>query len=572
MVRVAVVYLAFAWLIIQVASIILPAFAASPWMFQALIIAFILGFPIVSVLVWTYEWTTKGIKRDEGKVLPEALEKLQGRKLDFVIIGALVLALSASVVERFLHSGQNSPLVDSIAVLPLANLSGDPDQEYFTDGMTEALITKLSQIAALKVISRTSVMKYKDSDLGLQQIATALGVEAILQGSAIYDQSRVRITAQLIDAETDQHLWAESYDRDMVDILALQSEVALSVAKEVALVMTPDEQSRLSVNRKVNRENYEDYLRGMYYINQGTPEGFEKGLAFLHGAVERDPGDPLAYAGLALGYTRMTHQPSPPAESMNKALAAALRALKLDPQLSEVWHALGNIKLYHEWDFSGAEQALLRALELEPNSAEAHYDYAWYLVLVGQMEQAVIEHKMAAELDPLDLKNIVFLGGVYLRKGDYENALATVKSVLEVNPNYARGYIVLGGVYLAKGMHKEAIEAHKKMVSLVPTYKWILGVTYAKAGYKPEALEIVAALEEESKNPKAGWPPLALGRIQFYLGNYDQAAYWLTRGPFHAWLPWTMHDPEIKARLSVYPEYLEVLNRMPLPVKTEAQN
>jgi len=323
-----------------------------------------------------------------------------------LVVVAIVVGLNIGRWREKVLGGAGPGRIESLAVLPLENLTGDPEQEYFADGMTGALITELSKIGALRVISRQSVMRYKDVKKPLPEIARELNVNAVVEGSVLRVAERVRITAQLIGAVPERHLWADNYDRDV----------------------TPDQEARLAARRPVNPETYEAYLKGMFHLNKMTPEGTEKGLAYLHQAIENDPADPLAYAGLAGGYSIIGHGPAPSPEALPRAKAAALKALELDDTLAEAHAVLAEVKLYYDWDWAGAEQALQRALELNPNLAEAHAHYAWYLARLGRLDEGLAEMKRAQELDPLAPIYSAFLGQQYWGAGLYEEAIDEARS------------------------------------------------------------------------------------------------------------------------------------------------
>ena len=352
------------------------------------------------------------------------------------------------------------PKIQSIAVLPLANLSGDPQQEYFADGMTEELITNLAKISALKVISRTSMMQYKGTKKPLPQIAKELKVDALIEGSVLREGGQVRITAQLIEASTDRHLWAESYQRDLRGVLALQSEIASAIGDKVRAAITPSERARLARARTVNPEAYESYLKGKFYLNKMTPEGFEKGLAYLKQAIEIDPTDPLPYGGLALGYSLIGHEATP--DNLIPAKAAALKALELDPTLLDAHEALAEIKLYWDWDWTGAEEAFERLLAQNPNLPEVHAHYSWYLELMGRVDGAHAEMKRASVLDPLTPLWPAWQGWQFWKTGQYDKTLDGARKALELNPDFPWGLYVLGVGYAEKGMYEEAISAHQK--------------------------------------------------------------------------------------------------------------
>ncbi|MEE9279641.1 MAG: tetratricopeptide repeat protein [Myxococcota bacterium] len=439
------------------------------------------------------------------------------------VASTVLLLLSTGLCWGYRPVATQGP-IRSLAVLPLENLSGDPEQEYFADGMTEALIGDLAKISALRVISRTSVMHYKGERRPLPEIAQELGVDWVIEGTVMREADRVRITTQLIDARSDVHIWSERYDRDLSDVLALQADVARAVAREIKVAVTPTEESRLTNTRRVDPETYEAYLRGMYYLNKSTPEEFQQGLAYLHEAVEKNPGDPLAYAGLALGYATLGHGPAPPLDAWPKAQAAALRALKLDDTLAEAHLALGDAKLYYEWDWAGAEQSLRRALELDPSLAMAHYHYAWHHALFGRLDEAIVEHKRAQELDPLTPLYTAWLGGLYWYGGQYEEAIAEAEKSLQLDPGFGQGLFVLGAAYAESGMYAEAIAAHQAAAAANPAWRFGLGRSYAMAGRTDEARQILADLSGEEPTPWGAW---GLAVLNTALGEKNEAFRWL---------------------------------------------
>jgi TolB-like protein/Tfp pilus assembly protein PilF len=488
--------------------------------------------------------------------------RLQKRKRPYVygIVTALVILFLA--VGYFFFTAGPSETIDSIAVLPLENLSGDSEQEYFVDGMTDALIGELAQMSALRVISRTSVMQYKGTRMPLPEIAKKLSVDAVVEGTVLRVGERVRITAQLIGAVPERHLWAESYERDLTDILMLQREVARAIAREIRVKLTPQEETLLARTREVNPETYEAYLRGMFYLNKYTPEGIEKGLAYLHEAVEKDPADPLAYAGLAIGYNIIAHTPSPPPYALPRARAAALRALELDENLAEVHLALAMIKIYSDWDRPGAEQAYRRALELNPNLALARAHYGWSLEIDGRVEEALAELNQAQKLDPLAPIYPAWSGWMYFWEGDYDAAIEEAQKSLELNPDFPIGLYVLGCGYAAKGKYEEAIETHQKAALASPDFKWGLGQTYALAGRREEALEVAAELESQAK----GWDTFGLAEIYAALGEKDEAFRWLEAAyqQRHPYIQWFMRDGSFDP-LKDDPRYDELAQRLNLP-------
>ena len=475
-----------------------------------------------------------------------------------VLVG-LYVGETRDRLARLLGSGA-SPRIESLAVLPLENLSGDPEQEYFADGMTEALITDLAQISSLRVISRTSAMRYKVTRKPLPDIARELNVDAVIEGSVQRAGDRVRITAQLIHAPTDRHLWAKSYERDLRDVLALQGEVAAAIAREIKVAVTPADQARLTRARPVNPEAYEAYLKGKFYLNKFTPEGFKKGLAYLQQAIEEDPANPLPYAGLALGYSLIGHEAVP--DAFVRAKAAARKALELGETLGETQEALAEIKLYSEWDYVGAGQDLRRALELNPSLPEAHAHYAWYLLLVGRVDEALAEMRRAQEVDPLNPLWSAWLGWQYWEVGRLDEAIAEARKSLELNPDFPWGLYVLGAVYAQKGMYEEAITAHQKAAAVSSAVRWPLGHTYALAGRSEEARKVTAELKKQV-TPMNAW---GLAEVYTALGEKDEALRWLEAG-FElrfSWMPWIGVLRPFEP-LRGEPRFQELRRRMNLP-------
>ena len=473
----------------------------------------------------------------------------------------IVVGLNISQWREQRPGGAGPARIESLAVLPLENLSGDPNQEYFSDGMTEALMTELSKIGALRVISRQSAMRYKGSEQSLPEIARELDVDAVVEGSVLRIGERVRVTAQLIGAVPERHLWADNYDRDFGDALILSSEVAQAIAGEIKVAVTPTEQIRLTSARRVNPGTYEAYLKGMFYLNKFTPEGAEKGLGYLHQAIEKDPADPLSYAGLALGHCIIGHGPAPSPEALPRAESAALKALELDDTLAEAYAALAEVKLYYHWDWTGAEQDFRCALKLNSNLADVHAHYAWNLLLLGRLDEGLVEMKRAQELDPLTPLWTAWLGRQHWWAGQDEEAIDWAQKSLELNPDFPVGLCVLGDAYAAKGMYEEAIALHQKARSIAPDWGWSLGHTYALAGQRDEALKVLAELGKEYRQKN----PWGVAEIYAALGEKDKAFECLEAGYKyrHNWIPWMRWNRNYEP-LRDDPRFSDLLRRMNL--------
>jgi len=290
----------------------------------------------------------------------------------------------------------------SMAVLPIENLTGDPEQDYFVAGMQDALIGQLGKLSGFRVISRSSVRRYADSEMSIPEIAGELGVDYLIEASATRDGEGVHVEVHLVEAMPEERqVWAEGYDGDMENVLEIHGQVARAVASALDVTVSVEEEAQLSGTRPVNPDTYEAYLRGMYFISEGTPEGITTGLAFLHEATETDPGDAMAWAGLATGYALVGHGPAAPPDAWIRARAAAERAIGLDSMLAEGHAAMADVKLYYDWDWAGAEESFLKADELNPNLAMNRFHYAWYLLLVGRWEEALEIHELGQDLDPL---------------------------------------------------------------------------------------------------------------------------------------------------------------------------
>lgn len=384
---------------------------------------------------------------------------------------ALVVALftfNADKLRTRIFAGSSSPEIHSLAVLPLENLSKDPNQDYFSEGITDALTTDLAQISSLRVISRTSAVQFRGSKRTLPQIGRDLKVDAIVEGTVTRAEGRVRITAQLIEARSDRHLWARSYERDFKDVLALQDEVARDIAEEIRIKMTPEERTRLAIARSIDPAAHEAYLRGRYWWHRRGRENEAKGLQYFEQSVQLDPSYPLAWTGLADSYLVMAHHGGlPPKEAMPKARDAALKALQLDPSLAEAHTSLAMVKLSYEWDYTAAENEFARAIALNPNYATAHHWYAHYLAVKRRFPEALNEIERAHDLDPYSLVINDFWGLVLYYARDYERALIQFHSMLDLDPSIKPAvYEALAQVYEQQGDYPRAVEQRRDALIL----------------------------------------------------------------------------------------------------------
>jgi TolB-like protein/DNA-binding winged helix-turn-helix (wHTH) protein len=437
----------------------------------------------------------------------------------------------------------------SLAVLPLENLSGDPKEDPFVDGMTEELITQLSRLGNLKVISRTSIMQYKGTKKSLRQIAAELNVDAVIEGAVQLAGSHVRITAQLVNGATDQHIWAEAYDRELSNVLIMQSEVAGDIAKQIDLELTPQQQLRLkSSAHPVNPEAYQAYLLGRYYWNMRTGEGLAKAGQYFGDAIRKDPNFALAYSGEADYFAYLTVLGGPeimkPRDAMSRARSAAAKALQLDDSLAEAHASMGNILHNYDWNWMAAEGEYKRAIELNPNYAMAHHLYAHLLIETGRTEESLAEAHLALELDPYSPFVNNGLARQYYLSRQYDKAAEQRLIGLQINPSYFPARIQLALAYEQTGKLPQAISELEQAAGLVagggvsantaqppidvPVVHALLGHAYAVSGRKVDALKELSKLQAAAA--KRYIPPSYFAVLWMGLGDNKQALTWLDRG------------------------------------------
>jgi TolB-like protein/Tfp pilus assembly protein PilF len=442
-----------------------------------------------------------------------------------VVLLAVLMALNVGGLRERLLGGVAQGQITSLAVLPLKNLMGDAEQDYFVEGMHEALITELSKIGALKVISRTSAMRYRNTDKSVPEIARELGVDAVIEGSVLRAGNQVRITAQLIEAATDRHLWADNFDRELRDILALHSDVARAIARQIRVTLTPKEESRLTAARPVNPAAHDAFLKGRYHVAKFTPEEVQKGVDYFEQAIALDPDYALPYAWLAHAYV-LLGQPlgaMDSHEAMRRAKKAALEALELDETLAEAHLNLGYVLEWHEWDWAGAEREFLRALELNPGLAVARVGYGSHLMVTGRFKEAVEEKRRAVELDPLYPHLRTMLAESLWSAGRFDEAAEECRRALELDPNFLRAYRVMSWVYWAKGEPDEAIRidlAHLRGPEEAAALQRAYG-TGGVEGYLRAEIERLKSQEEEFHRA------IQLATSYALLGETDQALNWL---------------------------------------------
>lgn len=477
-------------------------------------------------------WWNRGRERlEEGEQRPSG----ERRRLA-MWVGVMGLVVLASAVGAYLVRGRlarrvPSARIHSVAVLPLQNLSHDPEEEYFADGMTDELITDLAKVHALRVISRNSIMQYKGNPKPMPQIARELGVDAVVEGTVVRSGGRVRITAQLIEATKDRHLWAETYEGDVRDVLTLQDEVAKAIAEQVDVTLTPQERSRLSNARRVNPAASEAYLRGLYELHGISAEltetskvhAIEKAIADFQQALTHDPNDALAYSGLADAYANLSTEYRAPLEVMPKAKAAAMKAIELDDTLAEAHASLGYVAQTFDWDWTSAEREFQRALELNPSSPRAHAGQAEYLFFVQRRpDEGIQEFQRAYQLDPLlpfshgDLAWFLFLARRY-------------KEAIEAAERFGQDDHVLALSYAELGRQAEALAAADRAAQATknPVILAKIAAAYALAGRKDKARAMVPEIEGQARERYVcGFNVACLYAV---LGDKERAFAWLDK-------------------------------------------
>jgi len=449
-----------------------------------------------------------------------------------IVITTLLLATLAYLVFVREKRPHLTPNIASIVVLPFQNLSDDPAQEYFVDGMTDALIGDLAKMGALRVISRTSAMHYKGSQKSLPEIARELNVDAVVEGTVQRVGDRVHVRAQLIHASSDSHLWAADYDRDFRDVLDLQSEVARAIAGEVRIKITPAEQRLLAPKRIIAREAIDNYLQGRYFLNRRTEQDLHKAIGYFESAINSDRNYPQAYAGLADCYNQLGTAMIgvlPPSEARRTAETAARKALEIDNDVAEAHAALGYVN-YFNWNWAAAEEEFKRAIELNPNYASAHSQYAHYLVCRGRVDQALAEINSAQELDPLSLSLSSRRGFILTNARRYEDAREQFRRVIAIDPNYYEAHWGLALNCFANKQVDEGINEAEKAVAVsgrAPAALGVLGLAYGLAGQKRKANDVLNELLQLQQ--KRYVTPIAFTYVYIGLGNKDQAFAWLEK-------------------------------------------
>jgi TolB-like protein/Flp pilus assembly protein TadD len=531
--KVAIAYIVAGWALSQGIAQVFPVFDIPNWVIRLIVVLIIIGLPIALVLAWSFEITPEGIKRTEDVDLVAAAQQPKKRTWIFVvIIGALVSTalffLGRYSAENKVTSGRpGGPSVPekSIAVLPFDNLSRDPDNAYFAEGIQDEILTRLAKVADLKVISRTSTQRFKSAPSDLRDIAKQLGVMHILEGSVQKANDQVRVNVQLINAATAAHLWADTYDRKLTDIFAVESEIAKSIADALQAKLSSSAEHVLASRPTEDPEAHELYLKGRYFWNRRTGANLQKAVGYFERAIEKDPRYALAYSGLADCHVLLPVYPelgTYPRDEMPKALTAAHKAVELDDTLAEAHTSLGRA-LASDLQLSAAISEFKRAIELNPSYATAHQWFGECLQSRGRVKDALAELKRAQEVDPLSLVNNALVGFALDTVGQSDEAIAQLRRTIELDPSFANSHALLGNVLEHQGNLEEAVVEYEKANSLNadPINLAQLARAYFLVGRKAEAQQLWDKLKSLSQQQYV--PAYSMAVVQLAFGDKDEA-------------------------------------------------
>jgi TolB-like protein/DNA-binding winged helix-turn-helix (wHTH) protein/Flp pilus assembly protein TadD len=495
-----------------------------------------------------------------------------------LLILTIVVVICAAALVAYWVVPRQGPMTQSrrkltLAVLPFDNLSGDADQEFLSDGLTEEMITQLGRLEPdrLRVLARSSTWKYKRSDRDIGQLRRELGADYVLEGSLRRAGERVRVTAQLVQVDDQSQVWAETYDRDLRDVLIVQSEVAAAVARTIAVTLTPDAQARLARARPTHAEAYQDYLRGRFFLNRRTEATLKQAIGYFQKAIAADPGYAPAYSGLADSYSSLGASSIvgglPPRQAMPEAKAAALKALQIDGTLAEAHTSLAMVHLLYEWDLAACEKEFRRALELDPNYTTAHHWYSHCLLPLGRTEESLAESKRALALEPLSLVVGNHLAWHYLYARQYDQAIEQFRKTLELDPAFPQTQRYAAWAYLQKGMHPEAIAALRAALNSLgrdPEIEGELGHALAMAGQRAEARAMLEGLGHLSATRYVS--PYSVALVHAGLGDRDQALAWLDKAYAERsdYMPYLRLEPMLDGLRSDY-RFAALVGRVDLP-------
>jgi TolB-like protein/Flp pilus assembly protein TadD len=529
--RVAAIFIIVAWVVLQVVDLFMSFMPLPEWTSRLVFVLLAAGFPVALVLAWAFELTPEGVKLE---VSAEGTSVRRRQRGDVLIYGALGIVLLVWVWNldwwQDATVGESTE-IKSLVVLPLDNLMNDSEQDYFVAGMHEALIMELSKIEALRVISRTSAMKYLDSNKSVPEIAQELNVDAVIEGSVLRAGDTVRVTAQLIEARSDRHLWADNFDRQLTDILVLYADVTRKIVDQIRIELTPKDVARLGAPSVVNADAYELYLKGKYLCDQWGPQEMRRGIDLMRQAIDVDPDSALAQAGLGMclqyasffGYVRSL-------DIQEEANRAAERAIELDRDLADAWTSFAGVRYYLNFDMVAAEMAVERALSINPSHLRSLVHYSWQLGEAGRFEEALELAQRAILIDPLSPGVRSTIAQAYYLNSDFDTAVIEWERVLDLAQGDPALHFYVAWAREQRGEYEQAIALHERAIELsdrASLYVAGLGYAYGLAGRNNEAQHILDELVARHANGLAEAIHVAL--VHIGLGNNEQAIDWLEK-------------------------------------------
>lgn len=566
--KAVIAYLAIAWVIVQIASIVLPAFGAPEYSLKIVIYFLSAGLVLWIGFSWAYDLTSEGFKKTENISDNEEFARITSRRLNKVIGGSIFIAILLLIgISFWAGSRWNQGLfineTKKVAVLPFVdNTKGE--EEYFITGMTDALIEELSKVDELTVINQQSTKLLSASlDLTSTYVSDQVkGIEYFVNGSIERNNNTLKVHVELKESLQSKSIWSKDYSDDMSKVRSLWVNVTEDLTRQMGVVVKPGVEKLWTNLKAVNPETYELYLKGKHYLSSSNPMDWNKGLVYLEEARDKNPGDSYAYSGLAEGYVMLGHAPAPSHDVFPKAQEAALRSIQLDSTNANGWAALAHYHTYFGQDWELAEYAFNRANELNPNLAYNHYHRAWYLALFGRMNEAIEEHILAQQLDPFTPMHTAWLGELYRCVGMYDEGLAEIEKVEQMRKNNALGMFIKGKLLLSKGDTEQGIMYLKQGSQLNPLGKYYFyGIGAIESGDIDEGMAMIRELESMAVTP---WNALCLGQMYLELGDLDNALKWFEYEEKHAFYPW-IRVLIYEKGLQQDPRFLKLVHEMNLP-------
>lgn len=566
--RVAVLYVIISWLILQVVDVFTSFMPLPDWTARLVFLLLLIGFPLALVFAWAFELTPEGIRKEGGSSDGTSAQRVGGKKASLLIYAMVIVVAAYFAWQYFGSKEPETPVpveIRSLVVLPFEDLMNDPGQTYFVAGMHEAVISELSRIEALRVISRTSAARFEDSGKSVPEIARELGVEAVVEGSVLKAGDTVRINVQLIDAKTDRHLWAETFDRQLSDILALYADVTTEIASRIRITLSADQRAQLSSVGQVVPEAYELYLEGRFLCDNWSPQEMRQGIERLERVLQIDPDNvpALAHLALCLQYSAFFGY-HPPLEVHDRSMSAAKRAVQLDGKYAEAYVALAGIQYYLEFDPKAAMKSLQKALELDPSNVRALMHASWLYGEAGIFTKAFEFNRRAIELDPLSVLVTHAMGQLYFLGRDYENAILQTRKALNLDPNDPSMHYFLALPFEQQERYDEAREALQRAIVLsegAPLYRAALAHTFGKAGLRESATQILDELLVQESTP-----PFAIALAYLGLGDDEQALDWLEKSldAMDSQIIYINRDPRFDS-LRAEPRFIRMLEKIDYP-------